>query len=400
MPAPPTTRPEAGGGRRSGRGRWRRAAPPPGCAGTAHGIIGGQIRARRRRNGQVSPTRHSIPGTTSCIVRVATGPWAATTGVRCAARAVLVRDDSEVCSACDWLGLACWASDSCFGVRRHHGGGVDGGPSDDGGRSLAAPPATARLRRRAVRPPLRPTARCPIAPTSSAWSTPSWAQNSGQHLPGASVPFGMVQSPRPPGQGGYDYSPTHLRVQPDSPVGVGCGRGRRAARSAHHRRARQRRCQRPTKVRASATGRAGHARLYRVALSTYGITAELTATAAAAGSALPSTVDQAGERPVNSGKANQNVFDSEIHVVGDRRSRARPRRRLLRRQGRSHRLLHRQLRSPFGLRHWRGGGPHRRQPRRQRHGATAPTSPSIPPRPRRRAQGRPVLHQLEGARRT
>ncbi|WP_433271544.1 GH92 family glycosyl hydrolase [Actinosynnema sp. CS-041913] len=144
-------------------------------------------------------------------------------------------------------------------------------------------------------------------------------QNFGNTFPGASMPFGMVQvSPDTGGQGGYDYkqqeihgfSQTHLS-------GVGCGvagelpvmpttgpvdnvdiTGYRSKYSHDDEEARP-----------------GY---YRVGLSRYGVDAELTAT--------PRTGWQrhtfpAGARAnvlLNTGRANQQVLDSEVHVVGDR----------------------------------------------------------------------------------
>jgi predicted alpha-1,2-mannosidase len=140
-------------------------------------------------------------------------------------------------------------------------------------------------------------------------------ENFGNTFPGASAPFGMVQvSPDTGGQGGYDYkqssiygfSQTHLS-------GVGCGVAGELPIM-------------PTTGAVSPASSSAFSHddeeaspgYYRVGLSTYGIQAELTATPRTGWQryAFPST----GQANVlfNTGKANQNVFDSEIHVVGDR----------------------------------------------------------------------------------
>ncbi|BCJ55138.1 alpha-1,2-mannosidase [Actinoplanes sp. NBRC 14428] len=144
-------------------------------------------------------------------------------------------------------------------------------------------------------------------------------QNFGNTFPGASAPFGMVQvSPDTGGQGGYDYqqnsiygfSQTHLS-------GVGCGVAGElpmlpttgavttvdpdAYRSPYSH--------------ADEEASPGY---YRVGLSKYQTKAELTATPRTGWQRY--TFPATGEANVlfNTGKANQNVFDSEIHVVGDR----------------------------------------------------------------------------------
>lgn len=144
-------------------------------------------------------------------------------------------------------------------------------------------------------------------------------QNFGNTFPGASAPFGMVQvSPDTGGQGGYDYqqdkihgfSQTHLS-------GVGCSvMGELplmpttgavdtvdpdAYRSAY-----------------SHDDEKAEPGYYRVGLKTYGIDAELTATERTGWQryTFPST-DRANVL-FNTGKANQRVYSSEVHVVGDR----------------------------------------------------------------------------------
>ncbi len=145
-------------------------------------------------------------------------------------------------------------------------------------------------------------------------------QNFGNTFPGASAPFGMVQvSPDTGGQGGYDYlqtkiygfSQTHLS-------GVGCGvvgelpvmpttgpvtsvdNKQYGSEYSHD-------------DEQSTPG------YYRVGLSKYGIDAELTATDR---TGWQRYTFPAGSQPnvlFNTGKANMTVFDSEVHVVGDRR---------------------------------------------------------------------------------
>ncbi|MBU2662639.1 GH92 family glycosyl hydrolase [Actinoplanes bogorensis] len=144
-------------------------------------------------------------------------------------------------------------------------------------------------------------------------------ENFGNTFPGASAPFGMVQvSPDTGGQGGYDYkqssiygfSQTHLS-------GVGCGVAGELPIM-------------PTtgaitsvdpnvyKSAYSHDDEEASPGYYRVGLSRYGVGAELTATERTGWQryTFPST----GSANVlfNTGKANQSVFDSEIHVVGDR----------------------------------------------------------------------------------
>ncbi|MDQ1657203.1 MAG: hypothetical protein QOD41_2286 [Cryptosporangiaceae bacterium] len=144
-------------------------------------------------------------------------------------------------------------------------------------------------------------------------------QNFGNTFPGASTPFGMVQvSPDTGGQGGYDYkansiygfSQTHLS-------GVGCGvegelpilptTGAITSVDSN--------VYKSTFAHTDEQATPGY---YRVGLATYGINAELTATTRTGWQryTFPST----GQANVlfNTGRANQNVFDSEIHVVGDR----------------------------------------------------------------------------------
>ncbi|MGP3979715.1 GH92 family glycosyl hydrolase [Streptomyces sp. KR80] len=144
-------------------------------------------------------------------------------------------------------------------------------------------------------------------------------QNFGNTFPGASAPFGMVQvSPDTGGQGGYDYqqdsiygfSQTHLS-------GVGCGvMGElpimpttgavdtvdpNAYRSQY-----------------SHDDEKATPGYYRVGLKKYGVNAELTATERTGWQRYTFPSTGAANVLFNTGKANQSVMDSEVHVVGDR----------------------------------------------------------------------------------
>ncbi|MFI7546641.1 GH92 family glycosyl hydrolase [Actinoplanes sp. NPDC049599] len=144
-------------------------------------------------------------------------------------------------------------------------------------------------------------------------------QNFGNTFPGASAPFGMVQvSPDTGGQGGYDYqqssiygfSQTHLS-------GVGCGVAGElpmlpttgAVTTAD-----------PNQYRSpfSHADEEAEPGYYRVGLTKYRTTAELTATARTGWQRYTFPATGAANVLFNTGRANQNVFDSEIHVVGDR----------------------------------------------------------------------------------
>ncbi|ASQ98687.1 GH92 family glycosyl hydrolase [Streptomyces sp. 11-1-2] len=144
-------------------------------------------------------------------------------------------------------------------------------------------------------------------------------ENFGNTFPGASAPFGMVQvSPDTGGQGGYDYdqnaihgfSQTHLS-------GVGCGvagelpimptTGAVTDVDPDHYRS--------TYSHDDEEATPGY---YRVGLKTYGIDAELTATQRTGWQRYTFPATGAANVLFNTGKANQNVFGSEIRVVGDR----------------------------------------------------------------------------------
>jgi predicted alpha-1,2-mannosidase len=144
-------------------------------------------------------------------------------------------------------------------------------------------------------------------------------QNFGNTFPGAAAPFGMVQvSPDTGGQGGYDYqqntiygfSQTHLS-------GVGCGVAGElpimpttgAVTSVD-----------PNDYRSgfSHADEQASPGYYRVGLSKYGVNAELTATERTGWQRYTFPATGAANVLFNTGKANQSVFDSEVHVVGDR----------------------------------------------------------------------------------
>ncbi|AGZ44997.1 GH92 family glycosyl hydrolase [Actinoplanes friuliensis] len=144
-------------------------------------------------------------------------------------------------------------------------------------------------------------------------------QNFGNTFPGASAPFGMVQvSPDTGGQGGYDYqqssiygfSQTHLS-------GVGCGVAGElpmlpttgAVTTSD-----------PNAYRSPYSHDEEDAEpgYYRVGLSKYQTKAELTATPRTGWQRYTFPETGAANVLFNTGKANQSVFDSEIHVVDDR----------------------------------------------------------------------------------
>ncbi|MGN9815025.1 GH92 family glycosyl hydrolase [Streptomyces sp. SD11] len=144
-------------------------------------------------------------------------------------------------------------------------------------------------------------------------------QNFGNTFPGASAPFGMVQvSPDTGGQGGYDYqqdkihgfSQTHLSgvgcsVMGELPIMPTTGAVDSVDPNAY----------RSTFSHDDEDAEPGY---YRVGLKTYDIDAELTATSRTGWQryTFPST-DRANVL-FNTGKANQKVYSSEVHVVGDR----------------------------------------------------------------------------------
>ena len=144
-------------------------------------------------------------------------------------------------------------------------------------------------------------------------------QDNGNTFPGASAPFGMVQvSPDTGGEGGYDYSQksiygfsqTHLSgvgcpvvgelpVMPTSGAITTVDASRYASAYSH-------------------TDEEASPGYYRVGLPTYGVQAELTATDRTGWQRFSFPADKAANVLLNTGKANMRVFDSEVHVVGDR----------------------------------------------------------------------------------
>ena len=143
-------------------------------------------------------------------------------------------------------------------------------------------------------------------------------ENFGNTFPGASAPFGMVQvSPDTGGQGGYDYkqgsiygfSQTHLSgvgcgVVGELPIMPTTGAVMTVSTSAYA----------SPYSHDDETATPGY---YRVGLSRYGIDAELTATDRTGWQRYTFPAGQQANVLFNTGKANMNVLDSEVHVVGD-----------------------------------------------------------------------------------
>ncbi|MEW1953471.1 GH92 family glycosyl hydrolase [Terrabacter sp. NPDC080008] len=144
-------------------------------------------------------------------------------------------------------------------------------------------------------------------------------QDNGNTFPGASAPFGMVQvSPDTGGEGGYDYSQnaiygfsqTHLSgvgcpVVGELPVMPTTGSVTTVD---------------PTRYRStySHSDEQAEPGYYRVGLPTYGVQAELTATDRTGWQRFTFPAGKQANVLLNTGKANMKVFDSEVHVVGDR----------------------------------------------------------------------------------
>jgi putative alpha-1,2-mannosidase len=164
-------------------------------------------------------------------------------------------------------------------------------------------------------------------------------QDNGNTFPGASAPFGMVQvSPDTGGEGGYDYSQksiygfsqTHLSgvgcpvvgelpVMPTTGAITTVDSSRYASAYSH----------------ADEEASPGY---YRVGLPTYGVQAELTATDRTGWQRFTFPAGKQANVLLNTGKANMRVFDSEVHVVGDRVV-----------EGRIHGLLPRRVRPALRL---------------------------------------------------
>ncbi|HEX6356722.1 GH92 family glycosyl hydrolase [Actinophytocola sp.] len=164
-----------------------------------------------------------------------------------------------------------------------------------------------------------PASAQPVADPTTLVNPFVGTQNAGNTFPGVSAPFGMVQvSPDTGGGGGYEYradkiggfSQTHLS-------GVGCGVAGElpimpttGAVSTVD----------PVQYRSAFSHADEEATpgYYRVGLSTYGINAELTATQRTGWQRYTFPSTGAANVLFNTGRANQKVFDSEIHIVGDR----------------------------------------------------------------------------------
>ncbi|GIF13387.1 putative alpha-1,2-mannosidase [Actinoplanes teichomyceticus] len=144
-------------------------------------------------------------------------------------------------------------------------------------------------------------------------------QNFGNTFPGASAPFGMVQvSPDTGGQGGYDHQQTSIYGFSQTHLsGVGCGVAGElpimpttgAVDSGD-----------PNVYRSaySHSDEQASPGYYRVGLARYGVQAELTATERTGWQRYTFPASGAANVLFNTGKANQDVFDSAVHVVGDR----------------------------------------------------------------------------------
>lgn len=144
-------------------------------------------------------------------------------------------------------------------------------------------------------------------------------QDNGNTFPGASAPFGMVQvSPDTGGEGGYDYSQSLIHGFSQTHLsGVGCPvvgelpvMPTTGAVTTTD----------PTAYRSGFSHDDEEATpgYYRVGLTKYGIDAELTATDRTGWQRYTYPTGQQANVLFNTAKANSTVFDSEVHVVGDR----------------------------------------------------------------------------------
>lgn len=144
-------------------------------------------------------------------------------------------------------------------------------------------------------------------------------QDFGNTFPGASAPFGMVQvSPDTGGQGGYDYEQDHIHGFSQTHLsGVGCGV---AGELPIMPTTGQVDTVDPAKYRSKYSHDDEEAvpGYYRVGLSSYDIDVELTATPRTGWQRYTFPETGAANLLFNTGKANQAVHDSEVHVVGDR----------------------------------------------------------------------------------
>ncbi|CAN7444541.1 GH92 family glycosyl hydrolase [Knoellia sp. LjRoot47] len=163
-----------------------------------------------------------------------------------------------------------------------------------------------------------PTAEA-AAPLTSEVNPFVGTQDNGNTFPGPSAPFGMVQvSPDTGGEGGYDYSQslihgfsqTHLSgvgcpVVGELPVMPTTGAVTTTDSTAY----------RSGFTHDDEEATPGY---YRVGLTKYDIDAELTATDRTGWQRYTFPAGKQANVLFNTAKANSTVFDSEIHVVGDR----------------------------------------------------------------------------------
>ncbi|GAA4122286.1 GH92 family glycosyl hydrolase [Knoellia locipacati] len=163
-----------------------------------------------------------------------------------------------------------------------------------------------------------PTAEA-AAPLTSSVNPFVGTQDNGNTFPGPSAPFGMVQvSPDTGGEGGYDYSQslihgfsqTHLSgvgcpVVGELPVMPTTGAVTTTDSTAY----------RSGFTHDDEEATPGY---YRVGLTKYDVDAELTATDRTGWQRYTFPEGKQANVLFNTAKANSTVFDSEIHVVGDR----------------------------------------------------------------------------------
>ena len=157
------------------------------------------------------------------------------------------------------------------------------------------------------------------APLTSEVNPFVGTQDNGNTFPGPSAPFGMVQvSPDTGGEGGYDYSQslihgfsqTHLSgvgcpVVGELPVMPTTGAVTTTDSTAY----------RSGFTHDDEDATPGY---YRVGLTKYDVDAELTATDRTGWQRYTFPEGKQANVLFNTAKANSTVFDSEIHVVGDR----------------------------------------------------------------------------------
>ena len=226
-------------------------------------------------------------------------------------------------------------------------------------------------------------------------------QNFGNTFPGASVPFGMVQvSPDTARQGGYDYkADLDLRLLADAPV-----RCRLRGRWASCRSCRPVGSVDNVDINAyksafSHDDEAASPGYYRVGLSRYGVNAELTATQRTGWQRYTFPATGAANVLFNTGRLEPDgarLRDPRRRRPDDRGPGAQ--RPVLRGQGRAHRVLHGVVRPAVRVvRRVARDRSHGRRPGRGRHRWERRVGHvRRDRRPRRRAEGRPVLHRHGG----